>query len=268
MQLPEPEGRIYYALHFGLLRYADRQLGIIGLPATDAELLSTPPQERVKVRDALFAHPELFEQYLATLDQPPCPDAADLVRGWRDHRVGGTFFVVRHLKKYSVFVSTTRQPRAYGVLALAIPLEVMVPYPPVMVEAVLLPFRGRIIYDGYLSSPGIQLHFGAGAQRSIEDSYREAKARFGIITSLPPSPDTPVADPEQHRHHERGKADARRYGRQLREAGIEEGWFALYQGLIIASARTKADLEARIAEIMPPETAHLPYLYQLKKLKR
>jgi hypothetical protein len=66
-------------------------------------------------------------------------------------------------------------------------------------------------------------------------------------------------------HQERGKADARRVGRALRERGIVQGWFALYEGMVIASATTRQALAARVREILPKSDCSLPYLYQLKK---
>jgi hypothetical protein len=53
----------------------------------------------------------------------------------------------------------------------------------VMTEAVLIPFKNKIIYDGLLSSYNVI--FGAGIKRSLNDSYRQAKQRLGIVTSLP-----------------------------------------------------------------------------------
>src|SRR5262249_9837997 len=95
------------------------------------------------------------------------------------------------LKNYTVFLSTGDPPSAYGVLALSQPFEDLVgPYLPVFVQTVLLPFRDKIVYDGLLTSYNIS--FGPGIRRSLNESYQEAKARHGIITSLPMSERAPV----------------------------------------------------------------------------
>jgi hypothetical protein len=52
-----------------------------------------------------------------------------------------------------------------------------------MTETVLLPFKDRIIYDGLLS--GYNISFGGGMKRMLNDSYRQAKAQLGIVTTLP-----------------------------------------------------------------------------------
>ena len=112
-------------------------------------------------------------------------DELDIVRSWR-HLVAGKFYVFRELKKYTVFLTAEEPTIAYGVLALSQPFEELVgPYLPVLVNAVLLPFKDKIVYDGLMSSYSIS--FGPGIRRSLNESFKEAKARHGIVTSLPMS---------------------------------------------------------------------------------
>ncbi len=71
-------------------------------------------------------------------------------------------------------------------------MERLIPMPlPAMVEMVLLPFRGKIIYDGIVSS--FNVTFGPGSRRGFEESFRTAKANQGIVTSLPW--EAPVSEP-------------------------------------------------------------------------
>jgi hypothetical protein len=53
-----------------------------------------------------------------------------------------------------------------------------------MVEATLLPFEGRIIYDGLLRA--YPLSFGPRARGMVNRSYADAKSRKAILTTLPP----------------------------------------------------------------------------------
>ncbi|MCE9561295.1 MAG: DUF6398 domain-containing protein [Planctomycetes bacterium] len=86
---------------------------------------------------------------------------------------------------------------AYGVLALSQPFEDLIgPHLPVLTQTVLLPFKDKIIYDGLIT--GYRIAFGPGIRRSLNESFKEAKSRHGIITSLPISskpiqPKTPKA---------------------------------------------------------------------------
>ncbi|MEM9536464.1 MAG: hypothetical protein AAGA40_12435 [Cyanobacteria bacterium P01_E01_bin.45] len=51
-----------------------------------------------------------------------------------------------------------------------------------MVEAVLLPFEGKIIYDGLLQ--GYNIFFGSGIQEDLKEIYMRAKHAKSIITDL------------------------------------------------------------------------------------
>jgi hypothetical protein len=107
------------------------------------------------------------------------------VRSWR-HLVHGKFYIFRELAKYTVFLSITTPPIAYGVLALSDPFDLLIRRPlPIMVQTVLLPFKGMIVYDGLMSSYNIS--FGPGIRRNLNQDFKDAKARHGIVTSLPMS---------------------------------------------------------------------------------
>ena len=108
----------------------------------------------------------------------------EIVASWK-HALVGRFYIFRYLAKYTVFLSAADSPnKAYGVLGLADPIEEVVgPYLPVLVNAVLLPFKGQIIYDGLLAPYSIS--FGGGVRRMLNEDYNQAKEAFGIITSLP-----------------------------------------------------------------------------------
>ena len=85
-----------------------------------------------------------------------------------------------------VFLTDEEPVVAYGVVALFDPFEdVIGPYLPRMIKTTLLPFKGRIVYDGLVT--GYNVFFGGGIKRRLNESYKEAKERFGIVTSLPSS---------------------------------------------------------------------------------
>jgi len=156
------------------------------------QFTSSPTEIRLKVRDALFAQPELIDRFVQLNPAQLTAEKLAIVAGWK-HAVIGNFFVFRFLKHYAVFLADQPSPRAYGVLALASPFENVVgPHLPVLVKGVLLPINGRIIYDGLLLS--YRISFGPGIRRSLNAKFKAAKAAFGVITSLPEcSPPPPVA---------------------------------------------------------------------------
>ena len=202
-----------------------------------------------------------------------------IVDSWR-HFVQGQFYVLRHLKSYTIFLDAADVPKAYGVLALHDDFPMMFPRVPFLIETVLLPFKDRIIYDGQCQYYNIV--FGGGITRRLNDSYQQAKAHPGIITTLPYAASAAVPSEEEQlrfylrtvrnremyaeeilalRQHSRGletlyqqdmgKVHARTYGPRLRDMGLSGVWFAILDGLTIASGRTRQEVEQAVQRLVP-----------------
>jgi hypothetical protein len=184
MNLTLDEGKLFYDLYAALLCFVNRKLGVSSEQFSDsAEYTSTPPEARVVIRDALFSHRELIEQFVKDNPAKLSADELEIVGTWK-HALMGKFYIFRYLTKYTVFLTSGGSPnKAYGVLGLADPMkEVIGPYLPRLITTVLLPFQGKIIYDGLIS--GYNITFGGGVKRTLNEEYKQAKEAFGIITSL------------------------------------------------------------------------------------
>jgi hypothetical protein len=186
MQLPPEDVAQFFRINKALMCVVNQRLKVTDDPPATPEVYAhLPPAARLKVHEALPGHLELIHDFVA--ENPFHLDEADLeiVRSWK-HLVFGTFYAFRRLQKYMVFLSSTEPAVAYGVLALSDRFEVLLgPHLPQMLRTTLLPFKGRIIYDGLISAYNVII--GPGIRRSLNENFKEAKERFGIITSLPPS---------------------------------------------------------------------------------
>ena len=184
MLLPPHELELFFRLHRALLFFVNQRLTVIpDTLASPEEFAALSPEVRLKVRDALNANLDLIDSFVDDNPARLSDDELDIVRSWR-HLVHGKFYVFRELKKYTVFLSTDEKPVAYGVLALSQPFEDLIgPYLPVLTQTVLLPFKDRIVYDGLMSSYNVS--FGPGIRRNLNEDFKTAKDRHGIVTSLP-----------------------------------------------------------------------------------
>jgi hypothetical protein len=187
---PKDLGQLF-KLHKALMFFVNQRLKAVpDEPANSDEFSSLPPKTRLVVRDAFLKNMDILQTFVDENPAQLTADELDIVRSWQ-HLVYGKFYVFRELKKYTVFLSASDPAIAYGVLALSQPFEDLIgPYLPVLTQTVLLPFKDKIVYDGLMSSYNIS--FGSGIRRSLNDSFKEAKARYGIVTSLPMSA-TPLA---------------------------------------------------------------------------
>jgi hypothetical protein len=185
MLLQPQETERFYRIWFPLLRFVNAQRQLVPDFPAQPTPGSIKPDEAGKIRSALWADNSLLDQFIA--ENPAALPSADLemVASWKQ-RVAGKFFVVKHLKKYSVFLDDREPPHAYGVMGLVSPIEDIIgPYLPILVEAVLLPFEDKIIYDSLLAP--YRITFGGGIRARLNTTYRDAQEREGIITSLLPS---------------------------------------------------------------------------------
>jgi hypothetical protein len=181
---PEQTQR-FYRLWFPLLKFTNDQTGLLpDFPASPGPQ-AVQPEAAIKLREALFADNTLLDRYLKA--NPDDLAEADLVllAGWR-YRKTGSFYIFRHLQKFSVFLDDSEPPHAYGVLGLHSPfVEVVGPDLPVLATTVLLPFEGKITYDGLMTT--YRVVFGPNIRRRLKDTYRNIQESEGIITALTPA---------------------------------------------------------------------------------
>jgi hypothetical protein len=196
MTLSPKEGVLFFQLMWKLQSYINQKLGIYKDISSPEEYASLPTKKKLKVRNALWEHPELIEAFAN--ENPNHLDKEDLeiIRKWQNF-VKGSFYILRHLKKGSIFIG--KKDEVYAVHGIQDPLEEIIPsYAlPHMVEAILLPFKGQIIYDGLLS--GYNVSFGGGIRANLNYAYTVAKTKDRIITTFepdiaPPKPAKPTKD--------------------------------------------------------------------------
>ena len=183
MQLSREDAALFFKLMPALQIFANQHLKIIRDLNSVEQYQNISNDKRVKLRNALYKKPDLFDTFVKENPFGFPSDELAIVSGWKNF-VAGDFFIDRVLKKYAIFIGNNK---VYGVLALVEPLQVVLdgmPFP-AYVKTVLLPFKGKIIYDGLLE--GYNIFFGRGISGSTTNTYRAAKQQGKIIESLDPS---------------------------------------------------------------------------------
>jgi hypothetical protein len=183
VHLTEKEVERFYNIWFPLLHFVNQQLQVVPSFPKQWRNANVPPDVAVPVREALWEHDVLREVFIAENPANLAPADLSLIDSWK-YRIPDNFFVFRHLKKHTIFIDSSSPAHGYGVLGITSALEeIFGPYLPIYVQAVLLPFEERIIYDSLLSS--YPIHFGQGIRGSLKDTYRGIQERGGIISQLP-----------------------------------------------------------------------------------
>ncbi len=189
MTLDLEDGKLFFELMWKLQYYANRKHGLHTNISSLAEYASLSTEKKLKARDVLWENPTLIEAYVQDNPDALPTDQLQIIQKWHGF-IKDSFFILRHLKRGSIFIG--KDDKVYAVHGIQDPLEEVIPsYAlPQMVEAILLPFKGRIIYDGLLS--GYSIHFGGGIRSNLNRTYMIAKQKNRIITTLESDPKAPI----------------------------------------------------------------------------
>jgi hypothetical protein len=213
---PEQADR-FYAAWWPLLSYVNDERHIV--PGRMVAPLKV--ELALALRDALWADNSLLETFVTRNPAGLSAEQLAMVASW-EHRVAGMFVVWKHFKKHSILL---HGHDAFAVLGLHSTLEEILPMPPpLMVDAVLLPFEGVIVTDGLINAKNIVL--GPGIRRGLKQEYDDTVERGAVQTSLLPSaPGAEAKPPADRRATNRKVLSALRrylYGdRRLQEATVE-----------------------------------------------
>lgn len=180
MQLPKTEVDRYFKLMWSLQFFVNQQQKIHPKIKTIDAYKALAGAEKLPVRDALYDNSALINDYVKANPQGFMADELAIVESWQ-HFVRGDFYIERLLKKYAIFINGED---VYGVLALYDAFDGMIAREalPQYVKAVLLPYKGQIIYDGLLQ--GYSLFFGSGITGELKETYMAAKQNGRIIVRL------------------------------------------------------------------------------------
>ncbi|MHB8566073.1 MAG: hypothetical protein ACYC9U_03125 [Nitrososphaerales archaeon] len=293
--------------HFLVFVASEKKTGISHDIRTRDEFLKLSGEDKMKIRDSLLNDNPvgLIDEFVESNPFNFKGEELEIVSCWKNY-VSGTFFLIKHTKRGAIFLEEgkkkkdgdSKNAKAYLVLALGTPFENMIPVPPPawLHNVVLLPFRGRIVYDGMFKTERILI--GHNMARSFRKACDDAILEYGLVESLPFLDDqSRHSDDEEKLVHymstrerrdenwqeietlqgkndrlfsiycrELGKANSNHQRQLLKEIGIKKGWFAVCGDVVVASGSTVEKLKEAVSEIMPDDRKDDVYVFQLKQV--
>jgi hypothetical protein len=180
MVLSENDARLFYRLMWPLQLFVNKRLELIPNCPTVKAYQNLKVEQKLKVRDALYKNIKLVDEFVKENPERFNDEELQIIKSWRKF-IAGEFFVERYLKRYAILI---KGQSVYAVLGLFDPLEFSIGREelPAYIKTVLLPFRGRIIYDGLFQTH--QIFFGSGITSDLREIYLTAKQNNGIVESL------------------------------------------------------------------------------------
>jgi len=181
-QLSSEECRLFYETWFGLMSFVNERKGVIKVKIKPEYPNSVTDMMIHKVREVLWENPELIDKYISETELPQ--EKIDILKLWRTNHKKGMFFILEYQPEYAVVIAPNEQgeDRLYGIKGISNSVaNTLQRNLPTMIETVLLPFKGMIIYDSFMSS--MPIGYAEGAKAAFREMHDKA-IKYGIITSL------------------------------------------------------------------------------------
>jgi hypothetical protein len=178
--LPE-ERKTFFRNWLGLLSFVNEKYNLVesfGHPKSPAGI---KPDTVTKLKTKLWENVLIIDEYIDSVWDLQRNDI-NILREWKK-KINGTFFIVRHLKKHSVFMND-KSNLLYGVIGITNPIFEIITADmlPIAVKTALIPFGDKIIYDSIFNVQNIQ--FSSNMRKSFNEQYMEIKREKGIISIM------------------------------------------------------------------------------------
>lgn len=285
--------QIYTKLHPNLMAFTAQKLGSKRNIKNSDDFLKLTAEEKLKIRNDLMKNIHLIDEFVDANPLNFTQAELEIIKSWKNH-VKGVFYVINYTENGATFLEDVeKDPKAYQVLALGTPLWEVIPIPPpARVETVLLPFKDKIIYDGLINAD--RIIFGGGMARELRATCNRAIMEHGLIKSLPYEKTGGHSDEEKLTFYlstkesrdenwneieelmqknkdllptylrVMGKANSRALKNQLKAVGVKKGWFAVSNDVVVASGKTKEDLEKLVETVIPTHGKESVHIFELK----
>jgi len=212
------EAEKFYRIWWSLLVYVNNKFSISPEFSAQVESNKILPLTVAPIREKLWTDNSLLESFVSENPAKLSDDELDIVASWK-HRIAGSFFVYKYLVKYTIFLDDKTPTKAYGIHGIVSPIEDILMSPlPALVKTVLLPFKDKIIFDGFLNR--YNMLFGGGYRSNLDFAYRNAKERDGIITSLIPQNLSLSTEQFQKSFLERNNMILKAFSKYLSKSGL------------------------------------------------
>jgi hypothetical protein len=188
MKVPNKDAKFFFDLMWRLQYFVNQKYKIRPNIKSLEEYIVCSLDAKFEVRNALYSNISIIDSYVKENPLKLSTDELEIIKGWK-HFVQGNFHIERYLKRCAIFIENNE---VYGVLGLHQSFDEIIHRSrlPLYVQTVLLPFKGKIIYDGLFQAHNV--FFGSGIKSDLKESYMRAKQNNRIIESFDPATnDTP-----------------------------------------------------------------------------
>jgi hypothetical protein len=180
MTLTESEYKEFLKTHLDLLFYVGQQKNIFPKQTQLKNFLDTAFEIKFKCREALLDDENILDEYIASNFDHLTSEQINILLGFKK-KIKSSFVIFKCLTNYAIFIDI-KDNKFYAVKALGDTFDQFFDNFPVNISTTLIPFKDKIIYDGFMQSSGV--YFGRNMTQTMNDDYKEAKRKKQIVTKI------------------------------------------------------------------------------------
>lgn len=181
MKLSTEDVKLFYKINWALLFYVNQKYPVIK-NLKEPMFKDMHPLNIISLYKNLISHIELIDSFVSENTFNFTQEELDIIKSWKNY-IKSKFLIMAYLRDYTVFMTVSSEQKVYGVLGLSDRIrDVIPPFIPQYVDTILLPFRRKIVYCGYIYSYNVRID--DNLRRDIQEEYQKARKKFDVITSL------------------------------------------------------------------------------------
>ncbi|HZK62022.1 MAG TPA: hypothetical protein VFC41_08080 [Anaerovoracaceae bacterium] len=181
MKLNKNDLKLFYKISGALLFYTNQKYPVMK-NLKEPTFENIPPIQVKNLYDVLSAHTELINSFVGENPFSFTLEELNIIKSWTNF-IKDTFFIVIYSGAYTAFMTVSDNTKTYGVISLQDELRNAIPLSlPQYVDTILLPFKGKIIYCGYIDGHVIDIN--DNLKQALLKKYHIIRRKFGVITSL------------------------------------------------------------------------------------
>ncbi len=180
MTLSDLEYKTFLKIHIDFLFFIGQKSKIIDDSMNFKKFVDEGFSVKLKCRDFFLDNKQLLDDYLTTNFDKLNTEQISILTGFK-RTITSDFVIFKCLTNNAIFIDT-KDNKFYAVKALGDSFNHFFDRFPVLVQTSLLPFKDKIVYDGFLRPTGI--HFGSNMVSTMKEDYKRAKINNQILTTI------------------------------------------------------------------------------------
>ena len=180
MTLSDIEYKTFLKTHIDLLFFVGQQCNFIADDVNFDQFVDLDFSIKLKCRDFLLDNKILLDDYITINFDHFTTEQISTLTGFKK-MISSDFVIFKCLTNNAIFIDT-KDNKFYAVKALGDSFDEFFDRFPVLVRTTLLPYKDKIVYDGFIKPTGV--YFGSGMTSTMKEDYKLAKMNNQILTTI------------------------------------------------------------------------------------